>query len=140
MSTQTNTYSAPSSERKFPPIEEISIAVLALVIIGGVYLASYLPGHVSLVPSVTLTIVAAVLLLTNIVLLSRIKNFAWATFFLVAKWSLLAYVIIAGTLEFVFIYDGTRGSVLVLFSSTLAIFAINLPMLFGFSVARFQDR
>jgi hypothetical protein len=140
MNLQTPDPTASSAERKLPPIEGICVAVLALVIIGGVYLASHLPAHISLIPSVALTSVAAVLVLVNMVFLSRIENFAWRSFFTVARWSFLAYLIIAGMLEFVFIYDRTRGSVLVLLSSTLAIFAINLPMLFGFSVARYQDR
>lgn len=137
MSTSSNAPTA--TERRFPPIEGISVGVLILVITGGVYLASHLPKHVSLTPTIILTSLAAILVVTNVVLLSRIKNFAWNFFFQVAKWSFLAYLIIAGMLEFVFIYDGTRGSLLVLFSCTLALFALNLPILFGFTVAKFQD-
>lgn len=139
MNIPSNTHGSTSTERQLPPVEQISIAVLILVISSGVYLAAHLPKHISLVPSTTLTTVAAILVLVNVVLLKGISNFAWKTFFLVAKWSFLAYLVIAGMLEFVFIYDGTRGSVLVLLSSTLAVFAINLPILFGFSVARYQD-
>jgi len=54
------------------------------------------------------------LVLVNVVLLARLAEFAW-------------------------VYDGAPGSVLVLLSCTLAIFAINLPILFGFSVARYQE-
>lgn len=139
MNTSSTTHGSSTPVRKFPPISEISVAILALVIVGGIYMASHLPNPVSLAPAVTLTTIAAILLVINIVLLSRIKNFAWKTFFLVAKWSLLAYLIIAGILEYVFINDGTRGSVLALMSSTLVIFAINIPILFGFTVAHFQD-
>ena len=139
MSTSTATKSLSAHAQKLPPIEGISVAVLTLVIIGGVYVAAHLPNHVSLVPAVILTCIAGLLVIVNVILLTRIQNFARKTFFLVAKWALLAYLVIAGMLEYVFIYDGSRGPVLVLLSSTLAIFAINLPILFGFTVAKFQD-
>jgi len=127
------------NNKKLPPISEISVAILTLVIAGGVYLASHLPNHVSLIPTALLVSLAGVLVLFNLYLISRIPNFAWAKFFLVAKWTLLAYGVIAGTLEYIFIKDGTRGSVLVLMSSALLIFAINLPIHFGFTVARYAD-
>jgi hypothetical protein len=128
-----------TTTRRFPPIVRISTTILILVIASGIYVASNLPKSVSLTPSVVLVSIAGLLVLVNMVLLSRIENFAWTTFFLVAKWSFLAYLVIAGMLEFVFIKDGTRGSVLVLLSSTLAIFAINLPILFGFTVAQYHE-
>ena len=139
MSAQTTYGGSSRAERKFPPIEQISVAALLLVIIGGIYLASHLPRPVALGPSATLTVLAGVLVVINAALLSKIKNFDWRTFFLVAKWTLVAYCAIAGMLEFVFVFDDTRGSVLVLLTSNLVIFALNLPMLFGFSVARFSD-
>lgn len=132
-------HGSATTERKFPPIAEIGIVILALIVIGGIYLAAHLPKHVSLTPTATLTSIAAALLLVNVALLSRLKDFAWKTFFLVAKWTLVGYAIIAGMLEFVFVFDGTRGSVLVLLTLTLTIFAINLAVLFGFFVAQFQD-
>ncbi len=127
------------TSRKFPPIAEIAVSTLALVIIGGVYLASHLPNHISLAPTTALVSIAAALVLVNVSLLLRLKNFNWKTFALVAKWTLLVYLIISGTLEYVFIYDGMRGSLLALMSSALFIFAINLPILFGFTVARYAE-
>jgi hypothetical protein len=59
---------------------------------------------------------------------------------LVAKWTLLAYGLIAGALEYIFIKDGTKGSVLTLMSATLVIFALNLPIHFGFTVARYSEK
>lgn len=124
---------------KLPPVSKISIAILVMVISGGVYLASHLPNHVSLLPTTILISLAGLLVLINLYLLSQIPNFAWDKFFLVAKWTLLAYAVIAGTLEYIFIKDGTRGSVLVVMSSALLIFAINLPIHFGFTVARHAE-
>jgi len=71
--------------------------------------------------------------------LSRIGPFAWDSFWLVAKWSLVAYVFIAGMLEYIFIYDDTPGDVLAVLTAALVIYSVNIPMLFGFSVARYQD-
>lgn len=139
MSAPTTAHGPATTERKFPPIAEICMLILALIVGGGVYLAAHLPAHVSLVPTTTLTTIAWVLLLANLVLLSRLKDFAWKSFFLVAKWSLLGELVVVGVLEFVFIYDGTRGSVLVLLSSSLLLFAIDLAVLFGFFVAQYQD-
>ena len=125
--------------KKLPPVSEISVAVLTLVVAGGVYLASHLPKHVSLVPTTILVTLAGLLVILNVFLLSRIPGFAWDKFFLVAKWTLLAYGVIAGTLEYIFIKDGTRGSVLLLMTSALVLFAVNLPIHFGFTVARYAE-
>ena len=62
-----------------------------------------------------------------------------ARFRLVAGWVLLAYVVIAGMLEYVFVYDHTRGTQLLILTLMLVVFAVNIPMLLGFSVARFQE-
>ncbi len=125
-------------DRELPPVQQISIAVLALVVIGGIYTASHLPRHVPQGPTVGLLAAAAVLLSLNTVLLSRIEPFNWRVFRQVAGWVLLAYGLIAGMLEYVFIYDHTRGTQLLILTLMLAVFAVNIPMLIAFSVARFQ--
>ena len=126
------------AERKLPPITELSVATMICVIVGGIYIVSYLPKSVSLALPIGLTVVAAVLLLYNVFSLSRIENFHWESFWLVAKWSLAAYVVIAGMLEYIFVYDDTPGDVLAVLSAALVIYAVNIPLLFGFSVARYQ--
>ena len=121
-----------------PPVSEVGIAVIAVVVTGGIYLAAYLPRRAPLGPAFGLLAVAAGLLLWNVISLARVQDFAWGTFFLVGRWALLAYAIIAGMLEYVFVFDHTRGSILVVLSLMLAIFAVNIPMLLAFSVARYQ--
>ena len=128
-----------NTTKKLPPVSEISVAILAIVVAGGVYLAAHLPKHTSLTPTTLAVIVAGALVLVNVFLLSRLGDFAWKTFFLVAKWTLLAYGIFAGALEYIFIKDGTKGSLLLLMSATIVIFAINLPIHFGFTVARYAE-
>jgi hypothetical protein len=139
MSTTTMTHDSPSTERKFPPIAEICVLVLALMVIGGVYVAAHLPSHVSLALPTILSALAGTLWVINAALLSRIPDFAWNSFFKVARWTLLAEGAVAAMLEYVFVFDGTRGSVLFLMSSALVIFVLDLSLLFGFSVAQFQD-
>ena len=41
-------------------------------------------------------------------------------------------------LEYIFVFDGTRGQILFVMSCMLAVFAVNVPMLLAFSVARYQ--
>jgi len=126
-------------DRPLPPVQQIAIAVLALIVAGGIYTAAHLPRHVPEGPTIGLLAAAAALLVVNAVLLARVEGFAWRTFRLVAGWVLLAYVVIAGMLEYVFVYDHTSGTQLVILTGMLLVFALNIPMLLAFSVARFQD-
>ena len=126
-------------EVKLPPISEIAIAAMALIIVGGITLASRLPHPAPLPLLIALLAVAAVLVLTDVVLLARLQDFAWPLFFQVAGWSLLAYSVMYGILEFTFVYDHVTGSTLVVMSLMLVVIAIDIPLLFGFSVARYAE-
>lgn len=121
-----------------PSITLLAVITLILVVIGGIYLAAYLPKVAPLAPAVLLLAGATLVLLANLVLLRRLHDFSWDSFFLVARWSLLAYVIIAGMLEYVFLVDGVRGSLLLVLSGMLLIYAVNIPLLLAYSVARYQ--
>lgn len=125
--------------RHLPPISTIAVGALGLTLAGGVYVAGYLPRVPSLAPAAGLLAAAVVLVLVDIVLLSRLSDFAWACFWQVAGWSLLAYLVIAGMIEYAMVYDGTRGSMLALMTALLAVFAVDVPLLLGFSVARYQE-
>jgi hypothetical protein len=126
-------------DRSLPPIQPIGVAILVLIVTGGVFTASHLPRHVPQGPTIALLVAAALLLAVNCVLLARIEGFAWARFRQVGGWVLLAYLVIAGMLEYVFVYDHTRGTQLLILTLMLAVFAVNVPMLLGFSVARFEE-
>lgn len=125
-------------KRRLPPISEVSALTTGVVVAGGIYLAAHLPAAPPIAPAAGLLAFAAVLLVSNFVMLARVPQFAWRKFFLVARWGLLGYLVVAGTLEYIFVFDGTRGATLAVLSAMLAIFAVNLPLLFGFSVARYQ--
>lgn len=128
-----------AAERKLPPVAEMTVASMILIIISGVYMASYIPRSVPLGPAVGLLAASAAILAVNAVTLSRLRDFAWGTFFLVARWALLAYAVIAGMLEYVFVVDHTRGSVLVVLTLSLLIYAVDIPLILAFSVARYQE-
>ena len=51
---------------------------------------------------------------------------------------MLAYLLIAGMIEFAFVFDHTRGTALVLLTVMLALFMLNVPVLIAFTVARYQ--
>ena len=126
--------------RRLPPslpVAEIAVAAMALIIVGGITLASRLPRPAPLPLLVALLAAAAVLVLADVVLLARLREFAWPVFFQVAKWSLLAYAVMYGILEFTFVYDHVAGSTLVVLTLMLVVIAVDVPMLFGFSVARY---
>ena len=128
---------APLDDKRLPPVTEIGMASLALIVIGGIYLSSHLPQHVPLGPAVALLIASACLLALNLFLLSRVDGFAWHRFFAVARWSLLAYAIIAGMIAYAFLRDHLSGGPLVVLMLSLAVFAVHVPMLLGFTVARY---
>jgi hypothetical protein len=125
-------------DRKLPPVTEIGAAAMVAVALGVIFNAAYLPKHAPTAVAVAIIVVAAALQLTNAYLLSRIRDFAWARFKQVAGWSLLAYAVIAGMIEFAFVYDHTRGTQLVILTLLLALFMLNVPVLIAFTVARYQ--
>jgi hypothetical protein len=131
--------SSPQGERRLPPVTQLGMASLAMIVAGGIYLSAHLPNHVSLTPAIVLLAASASLLAGNLVLLARVDAFAWRRFFEIARWALLAYAIIAGMIEYVFLRNHTSGGPLVVLSLSLAVFAVHVPVLIGFTVARYQE-
>jgi hypothetical protein len=111
---------------------------MVLVVIGGIYLAAYLPNTPPLVLPSILAALAAAVMAANLATLSRLRVFAWPVFFKVGGWALLAYIISSGMIELVFVLDGTPGNVLLLLTAMLAIYAVDIPLLLAFTVARYQ--
>lgn len=125
-------------ERRLPPVAELFVLSVALMLSSGVYLAAHLPHPPPLGPAVVLVAAGATATVVAIALLSRIQPFAWGTFFLVARWALLAYVVIAGLLGFVFVLDHTRGTTLDVLLASLIVFAFDVPAVIAFTVARYE--
>ena len=126
-------------EQKLPPVTELGMLSLALIVAGGIYLSANLPAHVSLGPAVALLAASACLLVGNLALLSRVDGFAWARFFAVAKWALLAYAVTAGLIEYVFVRNHLKGGALIVLSLSLVVYAVHVPTLIGFTAARYAD-
>jgi type III secretory pathway component EscS len=124
--------------RKLPPVTEVGAASMIAIAVGLIYNAAYLPKHAQTGVAIAILAVAAALQLVNYFLLARLTEFAWARFKQVAGWALLAYAVIAGMIEYAFVYDHTRGTQLVLLTLMLALFMLNVPVLIAFTVARYE--
>jgi hypothetical protein len=127
------------TEQRLPPVTQLAMTSLALIVAGGIYLSSHLPRHVPLGPAVALLVASALLLAGNIFALSRVRDFAWDRFFAVAKWSMLGYLVIAGMIEYVFVRNHIHGGSLVVLTLSLVVFSVHVPMLVGFTVARYAN-
>jgi hypothetical protein len=126
------------SEQKLPPVTELGVVSMALIVAGGISIASQLPGEVPLTLPVLLLAASSLVMVANLVALARVEGFNWDAFFGVAKWALVGYAVIAGILGFVFVNDGVRGGILVVLTLSLLVYAVHVPLLIGFTVARYQ--
>jgi hypothetical protein len=124
---------------KYPPFTELGMLSLALIVAGGIYLSAHIPQQVPLGPAIALLVASALVLTINLVLLSRVPDFAWPRFFQVAKWALLAYSVTAGMILFAFLEDGLRGGTLVILTLSLLVYAVQVPTLIAFTVARWEN-
>jgi hypothetical protein len=105
---------------------------------GGIYLSAHLPNHVPLAPAAVLLAVSALLLAGNIAALARVRGFAWGRLLEVARWALLAYLLVAAMIEFTFVRDHVSSGPLVVLTLSLLLFAVHVPLLIGFTVARYD--
>jgi len=127
-----------AAEPHLPPVTQLAMTSLALIVAGGIYLASHIPNSVPLTPAIVLLCASVALLAINLALLARVPDFAWRRFFEVAKWALLAYAIIAGMILYAFLRDSLSGGPLVVLTLSLVVFAVHVPLLIGFTVARYD--
>jgi hypothetical protein len=127
------------TEQRLPPVTQLGMASLALIVAGGIYLSTKLPQHVPLAPAVVLLAASAVLLAANLISLARVQGFRWDRFADVGKWALLAYAITAGLIEFALVHNHVRGGTLVVLTLSLVVYAVHVPMLIAFTVARYAD-
>jgi hypothetical protein len=128
-----------SEQRRLPPVTQLGMLSLSLIVAAVIYLSARLPEHVSLGPAIALLGASALLLIGNVAALRRTEGFAWGRFLEVARWALLAYSIIAGLIEYVFLRNNTSGGPLVVLTLSLVVFALTVPVLIAFTVARYDD-
>ncbi len=127
------------SERRLPPVTQLGMLSLALIVGAVIYLSAHLPEHVPLGPAIALLIASSLLLIGNVTMLWRTKGFNRGRFLEVAKWALLAYTVIAGLIEYVFLRNKTSGGPLVVLTLCLVVFALTVPVLIAFTVARYDE-
>lgn len=125
--------------RRLPPVITVGALALGLAISGVSYLSASLPQEPAPAPAIGLLAAAAAAVMANAVALARVRDFAWRSFFVVGRWTVLAYGIIAGLLMFVFVYNHLPARQLAFLITTLAVFAADVPMMLAFSVARYQS-
>ncbi len=143
MSAAVSSSSAAGPAASLPagaPVTELGMVSIGLVASGVIYLTAYLPRKAPLIPAVVLLALAVAVLVASLLLLTRIENFAWWRFTQVAQRLLLVYLVIGGMIEYAFLYDHTHGAVLALLTALLATFVLNVPVIAGFTVARFEKR
>jgi hypothetical protein len=136
--------SAPSAGRpylgdtKHSPIRLFAIGSLVFAILSAGFLAAYAPRPAPLGPPAGFLLVSVLLLLATAVGLVLRTGFAWGRFFSIAKFVVMMTVVISAMLEYVFVFDGMRGAALAIMSIVLAVTAIDIPILWGFAVARHE--
>jgi hypothetical protein len=128
-----------SEQRRLPPVTQLGMLSLSLIVAAVIYLSAHLPEHVSLGPAIALLAASALILIGTLVALRRKKGFAWGRFLEIARWALLAYATIAGLIEYVFLRNNTSGGPLIVLTLSLLVFALTVPMLIAFTVARYDD-
>jgi hypothetical protein len=121
-----------------PPATPLGMVSIGLVAAGVIDLAAYLPKRAPLLPPALLAAAAVAVLAVNVALILRQPGLARWRFRQVAGWMLLVYLVVAGMLEFTFLRDHTHGAVLALMTLLLATFTANVPVLAGYTVARFE--
>ena len=120
------------------PIRFFAIGALICAMLSAGIMAAYVTQPAPLGWPAGFLVASGLLLLATVVSLVRRRNFAWGRFFIVAKFVVVMTLAIASMLEYVFVFDGTRGTSLVIGTIVLAIAAIDIPILWGFSVARHE--
>ena len=112
-------------------------AIISCILAAGI-IVTYIPKQAPLWGPIMWVCIAAVLTVATVVLVLRKEPFARRLFFTVAKWVFLYILVLTGIGEYVIAFDGVRGEPLVVMTIILLLFLVNIPMLWGFSVARHE--
>ena len=111
--------------------------IISCILAAGIIIV-YIPAEAPMWGPIMWVCIAAVLTVATIVLILRKKPFARKRFFTVAQWVFLYILVLSGMAEYVMVFDGMRGETLVVMTIILLLFLVNIPMLWGFSVARHE--
>ncbi len=125
-------------DRSRSPIVAASVSSIVFAFLSVGFIASYLPRKAPMVWPVAFLVVSAVLWIVAVLMLTRLRTFAWPLFFKVLRWVSILPAIFAALAIFVFVSDGTGGSTLLVMVAVLILAAANIPLVIGFSVARHE--
>ena len=120
------------------PIVGCTIGSIVCAFLAVGIIAAYLPQAVPLMWPMVFLGVSGALLVAALILLARLRHFAWSLFFAVARWIIVLTAVFVAMTVFVFVVDGTDGLTLTVMAIVLILTAINVPILVGFSVARHE--
>lgn len=129
---------ATASTPTFPPVALLATLSLAVVIVGGIVMVSSMPQLPPLIVPVGALVVSGLLFAGAVGTLVTQRRFAWTTFRRVWGWALLAYAVSGGMIEFAFLHNHVSGTPLVLLTVMLLLFVLDVPLIIGFTVARYQ--
>lgn len=136
----TTTSAGRPFDRKLPPVVGAGMTALTLAIIGGVLLVAQIGAEEALKIPAIFVITALVCELVAIVLLATIKGFAWWRFRQVFLIALCAYVVQSGIIGWSFVKNSVPSGPLLLLTLGLVVFATIVPIMIGFTVARYEAR
>ncbi len=120
-----------------PVVACIVGTIVSCILAAGIIIV-HIPAPAPMWGPIMWVCIAAALTLATIVLLLRKQPCARRRFFTVAKWVFLYILLLTGMAEYVMVFDGMRGETLVVMTIILLLFLVNIPMLWGFSVARHE--
>ncbi len=123
--------------RNSPVVPCITGSVISCILAAGIMIAHF-PGPAPLWGSIMWVGIASGLTVASIMFILRRRPFARNLFFKVASWVFLYILVLTGVGEYVIVFDGMRGEPLVILTIILILFLINIPLLWGFSVARHE--
>jgi hypothetical protein len=135
MVTTPTPYAGDST--RSPVVACIVGTIISCILAAGIIIV-HIPASAPMWGSIMWVCIAAVLTVATMVLILRKKSFARKRFFTVAKWVFLYILVLTGMAEYVMAFDGMRGETLVVMTIILLLFLVNIPMLWGFSVARHE--
>lgn len=124
--------------RKMPPVVGLGMAALSLAVIGGVLVAAQIGTEPSLVLPRVLVTVALVLEAVAVVMMVRVRPFAWAVFRKVFGVALCAYIVQSGIIGWTFVKNDVPSGPFVVLTGGLVVFATIDPLMIAFTVARYQ--
>jgi hypothetical protein len=121
-----------------PPIWECGVVTLLLVVVSVIVLAAYIPNLPNTIPLYIMLAAGTILIGVQLVLIGSLDNFSRSSFHTITTYALLAYVVIGGMIEYTFIRNHVSGEELALLTWGMALFIVDVPLILGFSVARYQ--